>query len=537
MNQELELKLLCETEEGAGSLLRQIKTVAVLDGPKTYSQQDIYFDTMTRDLAKAGISVRYRDRPKGRSIDIKPVLLRPKALMDRPEIVVVLPDGTEPMEMIRTVLEDQLHLHVGETLIPIVTLNTIRSEYSIRGSSFEATLTIDAVTFEHPGKPIPFRFQEVEIEFESGRRNEFETFCISSFRGLKGVTSSRLSKYMRAREALGLGGYTYGPKMPPFKSKDSACQTASKSCHALLKRMFAFEAGSQLGLDLEQLHEMHRTLGKLRSAVRAFSPCLAKKDHKWLVAELEWLGSSLGRTRQLDLHRARRLEWMEILGTEPDRGWTALGDRLDSLRDASRAELLSCLKGERYQAFKLRAELLLASLAQSTARHKKYKTTAEVAVPKIKGAAKALRDALDAWHGRSNLENMQQLGSRAKELLDCLDTFSPMLQDGEKRQKKKQGRRFSAALLGLKAFQGQLGGLQEALVTSELMAELMKGRFRTKADAICAFVIGEVAGLSAGTRQNGLHQVDGFIEQLDPHVTIGQIVKSASRSLPQSSKG
>ncbi|MGH9019087.1 MAG: CHAD domain-containing protein, partial [Acidimicrobiales bacterium] len=121
---------------------------------------------------------------------------------------------------------------------------------------------------------------------------------------------------------------------------------------AVLRRhvaaMLTHEAGTRLGEDIEELHDMRVATRRLRAALALFDEFLPEEsDH--LREELGWLADELGAVRDLDVQISRLDGWREELSSTHGATLADLGRLLERERDKIREGLLASLDSPRYE--------------------------------------------------------------------------------------------------------------------------------------------------------------------------------------------
>ena len=111
--------------------------------------------------------------------------------------------------------------------------------------------------------------------------------------------------------------------------------------------MLAHEAGTRLGEDIEQLHDMRVATRRLRAALALFAGVLPGNARR-LRAELGWLADELGAVRDLDVQLERLDGWRDELPGEDAGALTDLARLLGRERDVARESLLRSLDSPRY---------------------------------------------------------------------------------------------------------------------------------------------------------------------------------------------
>ncbi len=127
-----------------------------------------------------------------------------------------------------------------------------------------------------------------------------------------------------------------------------------------LGRMLWNEPGTVLGEDPDRLHDMRVATRRMRAALRLFRRALPQRTVTALRRELEWLGGSLGRVRDLDVQLAGLLEDAPRLPADMAPALDGYIDHVRSHRAKARRAMLRTLGAKRYAALVARLRRLLA---------------------------------------------------------------------------------------------------------------------------------------------------------------------------------
>ena len=155
----------------------------------------------------------------------------------------------------------------------------------------------------------------------------------------------------RVEAGLLAGGLTPQPIPDLGPVQFSSEASVGEVAFAVLRQHFAaflrHEAGTRLGQDPDQLHDMRVATRRMRAAIALFGNALPVRIGR-LRDELGWVASALGAVRDLDVQLEQLEAWVaadegldrEALGT--------LADMLSARRDLARANLLQALDSPRY---------------------------------------------------------------------------------------------------------------------------------------------------------------------------------------------
>ena len=149
------------------------------------------------------------------------------------------------------------------------------------------------------------------------------------------------------------------------------------------------EAGARRGTDPEDVHDMRTAARRLRAILRVVRSGFDRAWVEALRSELEWLGTTLGAVRDLDVLREHLRD--ELAALEDSTGRSAslqLSECLDLEHSRAKAKLLGALDSRRYRE-------LLSRLDEAVRQPRVV--TAELSLPRIAARQfKKLRKAVKA---------------------------------------------------------------------------------------------------------------------------------------------
>ena len=149
------------------------------------------------------------------------------------------------------------------------------------------------------------------------------------------------------------------------------------------------EAGARRGTDPEDVHDMRTAARRLRAILRVVRSGFDRAWVEALRSELEWLGTTLGAVRDLDVLREHLRD--ELAALEDSAGRSAslqLSECLDLEHSRAKAKLLGALDSRRYRE-------LLSRLDEAVRQPRVV--TAELSLPRIAARQfKKLRKAVKA---------------------------------------------------------------------------------------------------------------------------------------------
>jgi CHAD domain-containing protein len=217
----------------------------------------------------------------------------------------------------------------------------------------------------------------------------------------------------------------------------------------------AHEAGARRGRDPEDVHQMRVAVRRSRSILRASRPLF---DPGWvdrLRRELKWLGTGLGRVRDLDVLHAHLRSQVEAFPIrERKAGRQYLLRALEADRVRARATLRVALTGPRYARLLSRLE---TALVHPAARPSAVPLS-DIATSEFK----KLRKAVKKLPGQPSAEELHAVRIKVKHARYAAELAQPII-----------GRRAERFIAKAKKLQDILGEHQDAVVAEEYLRKVI----------------------------------------------------------------
>ena len=321
------------------------------------NQVDLYLDTKDRRFQRAGYSLRVRraGRPRAAEATLKSLesvsvahggLRRRREVserLERPDLVLGRAEGAVG-ERVRAVAG-------RKRLAPLFEVRTRRRVFLLQRSGRECgEIALDETAIHPVSGETPARLSRVEVEVPEEAAATLEPF-VERLRVACGLQPAGLSKYEAGLLVAGLPPPPIEDLGPTEIDPD---QTIGEVALAVVRRHFgallAREAGTRLGDDVEELHDMRVANRRLRASLALFADVLpagvlALRD------DLRWLGAALGGVRDLDV----QLERLKELNAGADRSdadaLRGLRLLLEDQRRSARASMLEALDSRRFALF------------------------------------------------------------------------------------------------------------------------------------------------------------------------------------------
>jgi CHAD domain-containing protein len=453
--------------------------VTISTGP-TINQLDTYLDTEDRRLDRAGYSVRLRRaRRKRPEATLKSLgNARADALRVRTEIAEEV-EAEEP-SAVRSApgpVGQRVRALVGDrSLVPLFDVQTRRRVFPLSARGVPSgELLLDETTIREPDGPVLSRLRRVEVEVPEQAVDAVGPL-VERLRQALGLQPALLSKYEAALTASG------NRRAEPASLGPTAIEpgdTIGQVGLAVLRRHFAAmlakEAGTRLGDDIEELHDMRVASRRLRAAVALFRDFLPA-DAERLRPELAWVGQAIGTVRDLDVQLEQLDEWAEALPRADREPLDGLRSLLVAERAQARAEMLVALDSPRYERFVRRFAALLRGRS-GTRTGPALATVPDL----VERRHRALRKAMKRIHGDARPEAYHRLRIAGKRFRYALEFVSDVY-PGETKQLVRR----------TVELQDVLGAYQDAHVAIERLRALAAER-GTELGPDAVFAMGEVA--------------------------------------------
>ena len=332
---------------------------------------------------------------------------------------------------------------------------------------------------------------EVEVREENASDPGVREF-VKALEGALGLRPAKISKYEAGIFATGLS--PSGATGLGSENIDGTL-TTGEMAFAVLRRQFAnmraHEAGTRLGEDPEELHDMRVATRRMRAALRLFEDALPERA-RWLQEELRWIGGSLGEVRDSDVQIEQLEQWAAGAGEEGAEAFVEIIAAVKERREEARKRMLDTLNSGRYARF----EGSFAEMLRRGPDHERVFGQASAS-----GSGKELADepvlvagpgllsrryrkwskAANRLNDSSHPEEYHDLRKKGKRLRYALEFFTDVYSE------KATG----ALIKPLKSIQDSLGDHQDAIVASDRLHEIATDS--PKLPPQTAFMMGSLA--------------------------------------------
>jgi len=331
--------------------------VTAVPGP-TIVQEDLYLDTDDWRIARAGYVLRVRNAKNKHQVTLKALADGPRGNGSGPrrrrEVNEPFLGGpgrwvedAGPVGWRVAALIGRRPLH------QVLEVQTRRRPFVLHlGGEDVAEVALDETAIAIDDQN-PMRLLRVEVEVQAAWV-EVLAPLVEDLQRSSGLAPAALSKFEAGVLAR---GYVIPSAINLGPTAVTPDTTIGALADAVVRRqlaaMVAREAGTRLGEDAEELHDMRVATRRLRAALDVFADILPPQFAA-LSPELAWLAQVLGTVRDLDVQLDRldsSPEWQSAWPSAP--GTTAPVDELRAVmtreRDRARAILLHALDSPRYE--------------------------------------------------------------------------------------------------------------------------------------------------------------------------------------------
>ena len=396
-----------------------------------------YYDTPSRSLAHAGITLRRRVENGLSSWQLK--LPREDG---RAEISAPGGPAGPPAEMRALLLA---HLRHGE-LASVATLRTRRTGVRVGSSDRPvADVTLDSVDILDGRKSLG-AFVELEIELVDGDPADLEELG-RTLRKAGAKRSDGRAKVMRVLKVVAA---------KPLGAKAPALEQVRHLLAAQLRELERHDPGVRLRDDAEDLHRFRVATRRTRAIVRATRPLLGDVLAP-LGEELKWLAGVLGPARDLDVLLDRLRAGARTLGVD-EPGADSIIATVEEERERLHDAVLEALAAERYLRLLDVFAASIASLPQLDATGGLHPLAAAELRKLSKAARKLGDDPAD--------EDLHALRIRAKRARYAAELAAA----------GHGSKAFSRYLAALKALQDTIGEHQDAVVAEAKLREVARAK-------------------------------------------------------------
>lgn len=252
-------------------------------------------------------------------------------------------------------------------------------------------------------------------------------------------------------------------KSPGVEPKDPLSEAGRKVLIYNFAQMVRHEAGTRLGEDIEELHDMRVATRRMRAAFEVFADAFERKSIKKHLKGLRATGRALGRVRDLDVFMEKASHYLDTLPGDQHQGLEPLLNLWEKERENDRDKMLKYLNSEAYENFKRdfldflttpgKGAKTVADTDPHLVRH-----VVPVLIYSRMAAVRAYGPTLDS----ATISQLHMLRIEFKKLRYSLEFFREVLGEGSKELIKE-----------IKNLQDHLGDLNDADVACNILRQFL----------------------------------------------------------------
>jgi CHAD domain-containing protein len=294
------------------------------------------------------------------------------------------------------------------------------------------------------------------------------------------------------------------PRGAGLNADDSMAEAARKTLLFHFQRMMACEAGTRLGEDPEQLHDMRVATRRMRAAIPVFHDYLNLEQMAPFVKGMRRAGRTLGTVRDLDVFFEKMQRYLSTLPAERRSDLDPLLEVWRVQRERARGEMLCYLDSGRYACFVQRFGEFLsvpgaAALPTLSSVGEPLPNRLRHVVPTVLYRHLAEVRAYDEWMAGQSvpLGRYHQLRIASKGLRYTLEFFREILGSGA-----------GQLIEEVKELQDLLGDINDAVVACNLLRDYLTwgtwGRTSEQASFSSSLIVSPGAAAYLAYRQSEL---------------------------------
>lgn len=256
-------------------------------------------------------------------------------------------------------------------------------------------------------------------------------------------------------------------KSPGMLPEDTLAEAGRKVLCFHFAEMLRHEAGTRLGEDIEELHDMRVATRRMRAAFEIFNQAFKPKVLKLHLKGLRKAGRTLGRARDLDVFVEKASRYEQSLPEGQREGLAPLLQSWEQQRIAARQNLVAYLDSPEYEEFKVKFYRFVTTpgagvpaLPADVHVPTRVREIAPILIYSQLAAVRAYGDLLS----NATLEQFHALRIEFKKIRYTIEFFREVL-----------GEEAKTVINDLKGLQDHLGDLNDAQVATQILSEFLSG--------------------------------------------------------------
>jgi CHAD domain-containing protein len=254
-----------------------------------------------------------------------------------------------------------------------------------------------------------------------------------------------------------------GRAKPGIEPDDDLAEAGRKVMGYHFAQMILHEAGTRLGEDIEELHDMRVATRRMRAAFEVFKDAFDRKSVKTHLKGLRATGRALGRVRDLDVFMEKAQHYLDSVPQEGRTGLNPLLSLWENERQEERSKMLEYLDSQEYADFKrnfLKFVTTPGAGAKKMSEHSPNQV--KLVVPILVYTRLASVRTYGSLLESATIDQLHALRIEFKKLRYTLEFFSEVL-----------GKETKRLITEIKKLQDHLGDLNDADVACSILREFL----------------------------------------------------------------
>ena len=254
-----------------------------------------------------------------------------------------------------------------------------------------------------------------------------------------------------------------GRTKPGIEPQDNLAEAGRKVMGYHFAQMILHEAGTRLGEDIEELHDMRVATRRMRAAFEVFSEAFSRKAVKVHLKGLRATGRALGRVRDLDVFMEKAQQYLDSVPQEQRSGLNPLLTLWEDERQEDRTKMLEYLDSPDYANFKRKfLKFVTTPGAGSKEGPEQDPNQVKLVVPILVYTRLAAVRAYGPLLESATIDQLHALRIEFKKLRYTLEFFSEVL-----------GKETKRLITDIKKLQDHLGDLNDADVACTILRQFL----------------------------------------------------------------
>lgn len=340
-----------------GDLVGRLAELGTLHGPVQSTATEVHLDTLSDELAAAGLSLRQTEHGGVRMLEVAVLPLESSSRASlRPHATRAVAPGEVVGSIAKQWVGERFGLPLAEAPREVFSVTIHRRRWTILVDGTSCDVVADDVVASEPhgGRA---RLLQISVEGNDGAL--VPPRIVSATRSVASLSTTDLSLAERARGVLGLHVHRHRAKPPRITSEQALVDAARGVVGGWWRVAVGHVPGVRVGLDIEHVHKMRVALRRMRTALQLFGDAFDPTALSEARQSVKQIARGLGVLRDADVQRAAVGDWRERFVDVAPVAWDDVDARLQRQRDDASRSVLGLLDGPAWRKAMIDVERLL----------------------------------------------------------------------------------------------------------------------------------------------------------------------------------